>query len=156
MVLPYYLAVCTWFRSTRCSLDWSQCLSSVFLSVENFYFEKYINHFQQLEQLYCNNFSLRRGETCLSLPNLKVLSLFSFKIPGTRIRLELPSMYKLLTNLDLSPDSSVEFAYPLTVTHLSVPNDRKSMARLSNLEYLFCAITSRSPSLSWPVWRRFI
>ena len=113
-------------------------LKSMFLSFEsinNFSFEKCINpHFPQLEQLSC--FRLILGKTCLSLANLKVLSLYPF--PHGRsvwIRLDLPSMYHLRTDLRLN---SFEFVHPQTVTHLLLFDDHESITRFSNLEYLSC------------------
>lgn len=105
-------------------------------SIENFCFQKYINpYFTELEQIFCCDLNLRR--TCLSLPNLKVLSLFTRSSPvGISIRLELPNVYKLLTNLKLD---LFEFVYPQSVTQLLSHDDHESIARLSNLEYFSCS-----------------
>ena len=111
-------------------------LKSMYLSFEsinNFSFEKYINpHFPQLERLTC--FGLSLGKTCLSLANLKVLSLQP--LANAPIRLDLPSMYQLSTDLSLD---AFEFVHPQTVTHLILPYDHESIARLANLEYFFCS-----------------
>ena len=114
-------------------------LKSMFISlksIDNFCFEKYVNpHFPQLEQFSC--LGLKLGKTCLSLVNLKVLSLFELsRSPGNQMRLELPSMYKLLTDLSLD---AFEFAHPQTVTHLLLFDDHESIARLTNLECFSCA-----------------
>lgn len=107
-----------------------------FRSIRNFCFQKHINlHFGQLEELSCHHLRLR--ETCLSLPNLRILSLQLRIVPaGGRIRLDLPNMYKFVTcsSLDL-----FEFVYPQSVTHLFAPDDHESISRLSNLQYLCCS-----------------
>ena len=112
-------------------------LKSLFISfnsIPNFRFEKYINpHFPQLEQFSCMDMNVRT--TCLSLPNLKVLSLFSSHNAFTKIRLELPNMYKFVTNLSLD---LFEFTHPWSVTHLFLSEDDESIVRLSNLEYFSC------------------
>ena len=114
-------------------------LKSMYLSFEsinNFSFEKCINpHFPQLEQLTCSRLSL--GKTCLSLANLKVLSLYPLANARIRILLELPSMYQLSTDLSLD---AFEFVHPQTVTHLLLFYDDVSIARLSNLKYLYCYV----------------
>ena len=112
-------------------------LKSMFISlksINDFRFETYINpHFPELEQLSC--YGLTVGKTCLSLANLKVLSLcWLFRSPNTRIRLELPNMYKLVT----ASLNSFEFANPQTVTHLLLRVDHQSICQFSNLEYLTC------------------
>ena len=112
-------------------------LKSMFISlysIDNFCFEKYINpNFRQLEQLFC--FDMRLGKTNLSLPNLKVLSLFSLTISPIKMRLELPIMYKFLTNSSLR---SFKFTHPESITHLLSPDDHESIVLLSNLEYFSC------------------
>ena len=115
---------------------------SMFISlstINDFCFEKYINsHFPQLEQLSCLNLNQSK-QTCLSLPKLKMLSFLGQTRPnpltGRRIRLKLPSMYKLVSSESLG---SFEFVHPQSVTHLFLMTDHKSIVRLVNLEYFSC------------------
>lgn len=114
-------------------------LKSMFLSlylINDFCFEKYINpHFPILEQFSC--FLLRPSRTTrLRLPNLKELSLIFLHLwHDTRIRLEVPNMYKFVTDSRLE---MFEFVHPQSVTHLFLKNDDESIVRLSNLEYFSC------------------
>lgn len=103
--------------------------------INPFCFQKYINpYFQQLEELHC--FRLPLGEACLSLPNLRVLSLNPHgKRFEKRIRLELPNLYKFVS---ISSLDEFEFVYPQTVTHLFSYDDHESIIQLSNLEYFNC------------------